>query len=59
MRLTITIPEAQLVEAPTLMRIVRMAPACDVETDEEGRRMSMALVLRGRLGRRGIDYSPS
>lgn len=36
MRLTISIPEAQVVDAPTLLRIVRMAPACDVEGDEQG-----------------------
>lgn len=36
MRLTIAIPEAQVVEAPTLLRIVRMAPACDIEADEQG-----------------------
>lgn len=36
MRLTIAIPEAQVVEAPTLLRIVRMASACDVEADEQG-----------------------
>lgn len=36
MRLSITIPEAQVVEAPALLRLVRMAPACDAEADEEG-----------------------
>ena len=36
MRLTIAIPEAQVVEAPTLLRMVRTAPACDVEADEQG-----------------------
>lgn len=36
MRLTIAIPEAQVVEAPTLLRIVRMAPACDIEAGEQG-----------------------
>jgi len=34
--LSIAIPEAQVVEAPALLRIVRMAPACDVEADEQG-----------------------
>lgn len=36
MRLSIAIPEAQVVEAPALLRLVRMAPACDVEADEQG-----------------------
>ena len=36
MHLSIAIPEAQVVEAPALLRIVRMAPACDVEADEQG-----------------------
>ncbi len=36
MRLSIAIPEAQVVEAPALLGLVRMAPACDVEADEEG-----------------------
>ncbi len=36
MHLSIAISEAQVVEAPTLLRIVRMAPACDVEADEQG-----------------------
>ncbi|MDF0675628.1 MAG: hypothetical protein P0120_14995 [Nitrospira sp.] len=36
MRLSIAIPEAQVVEAPALLRLVRMAPACDVEADEGG-----------------------
>jgi hypothetical protein len=35
-RLSIAIPEAQVVEAPALLRLVRMAPACDVEADDEG-----------------------
>jgi hypothetical protein len=35
-RLSIAIPEAQVVEAPALLRLVRMAPACDVEADEAG-----------------------
>jgi hypothetical protein len=35
-RLSIAIPEAQVVEAPALLRLVRMAPACDVEAHEEG-----------------------
>ena len=48
MHLSIAIPEAQVVEAPALLRLVRMAPACDVEADEQGGRTSMALVLRGR-----------
>jgi hypothetical protein len=34
--LSIAIPEAQVVEAPALLRIVRMAPACDAEADEQG-----------------------
>lgn len=36
MRLSIAIPEAQMVEAPTLLRLVRMAPVCDIEAGEEG-----------------------
>jgi hypothetical protein len=35
-RLSIAIPEIQVVEAPALLRLVRMAPACDVEADEAG-----------------------
>jgi hypothetical protein len=35
-RLSIAIPEAQVVEAPMLLRIVRMAPVCDIEAGEEG-----------------------
>lgn len=35
MRLTIAIPETQMVEAPALLRLVRMAPACDVEAGEQ------------------------
>jgi hypothetical protein len=48
-RLTIAVPEAQVVEAPVLLRLVGMEPACDVEADEQrGCRTSLALVLRGR-----------
>ena len=36
MRLSIAIPEAQVVDAPALLRLVRMAPACDVEADDQG-----------------------
>lgn len=36
MGLSIAIPEAQMVEAPTLLRLVRMAPVCDIEAGEEG-----------------------
>ena len=36
MRLTIAIPEAQAVEAPAVLRLIRMAPACDVEAQEQG-----------------------
>jgi hypothetical protein len=36
-RLTIAIPEAQLVEAPAVLRLIRMAQASDMEAvDEEG-----------------------
>jgi hypothetical protein len=35
-RLSIAIPEAQVVEAPALLRLVRMAPACDIEANEQG-----------------------
>jgi hypothetical protein len=35
-RLSIAIPEAQVIEAPALLKLVRMAPVCDVEADEEG-----------------------
>lgn len=36
MHLSIAIPEAQVVDAPTLLRLIRMAPASDVEADEQG-----------------------
>ncbi len=36
MHLSIAIPEAQVVDAPTLLRLIRMAPACDVEGDDQG-----------------------
>lgn len=36
MRLSIAIPEAQVVEAPALLRLVRMAPACEIEANEQG-----------------------
>lgn len=36
MRLSIAIPEAQVVDAPTLLRLIRMAPTCDVEGDDQG-----------------------
>jgi len=36
MRLTMGIPEAQMAEAPGVLRLMRMAPACRVEADEEG-----------------------
>lgn len=36
MRLSIAIPEAQVVEAPALLRLVRMAPACEIEASEQG-----------------------
>lgn len=36
MHLSIAIPEAQVVEAPALLRLVRMAPSCDIEADEQG-----------------------
>ncbi len=36
MRLSIAIPEAQVVDAPALLRLVRMAPTCDLEADEQG-----------------------
>jgi len=58
-RLTIAIPEAQLVEAPALLRLVRMAPACDVEADERGVSYVHGSCAQGSMGRRGIDYSPS
>jgi len=35
-RLTIAIPEAQFVEAPAVLRLIRMAPACQVEGGEQG-----------------------
>lgn len=34
--LSIAIPEAQAVDAPTLLRLIRMAPACDIGADEQG-----------------------
>lgn len=36
MHLSIAIPEAQVVDAPTLLRLIRMAPVCDAEGDEQG-----------------------
>ncbi len=36
MHLSIAIPEAQVVDAPTLLKLIRMAPVCDAEADEEG-----------------------
>ncbi len=36
MHLSIAIPEAQAVDAPTLLKLIRMAPACDAEADEQG-----------------------
>ncbi len=36
MGLSIAIPEAQMVEAPTLLRLVRMAPTYDIGSDEQG-----------------------
>ncbi|MBX3330123.1 MAG: hypothetical protein KF722_06960 [Nitrospira sp.] len=36
MRLSIVIPEAQVVEAPALLRLVRTAPACEIEASEQG-----------------------
>lgn len=36
MRLSIAIPEAQVVDAPTLLKLIRMAPAYDAEADEQG-----------------------
>ena len=36
MHLSIAIPEAQVVEAPALLRIVRMAPVWDVAANEQG-----------------------
>lgn len=36
MRLSIAIPEAQAVDAPALLRLVRMAPGHDIAADEQG-----------------------
>ncbi len=36
MHLSVAIPEAQVVAAPALLRLVRMAPACDMEADDQG-----------------------
>lgn len=36
MRLTIAIPEAQLVQAPAALRLIRMAQASDMEADDQG-----------------------
>lgn len=36
MHLSIAIPEAQAVDAPTLLRLIRMASAYDAEGDEQG-----------------------
>ena len=50
MHLAIAIPEAQVVEAPTLLRIVRMAPACDVEADEQGVSYVHGSCAQGSIG---------
>jgi len=34
--LSIAIPEAQVTDAPSLLRLVRMAPACEIEAGEQG-----------------------
>jgi hypothetical protein len=34
--LSIAIPEAQVVDAPALLRLVRRAPVCDTEADDDG-----------------------
>ncbi len=36
MHLSVAIPEAQVVEAPALLRLVRMASACEMEADDQG-----------------------
>lgn len=36
MRLTIAIPETQVVEAPALLRFARTAPDYDIEADDQG-----------------------
>lgn len=36
MHLSVAIPEAQVVEAPALLRLVRMAPAHEMEADDQG-----------------------
>lgn len=36
MRLTIAIPEAQLVNIPAVLKLIRMAPACEMDTDGQG-----------------------
>ena len=36
MHLSIVIPKAQVVEVPTLLSLVRLAPASGLETDEQG-----------------------
>lgn len=59
MHLTIAVLEAQVVEAPALLRLVRMVPACDVEADEQGVSYVHGSCAHGSMSRRGIDYSPS
>lgn len=59
MHLSIAIPEAQVVVAPALLRLVGMAPACDVEADEQGTSYAHGSCAQGSMGRLGIDYSPS
>lgn len=36
MRLSIAIPEAQILAAPAVLRLIRMAQASDMESDDEG-----------------------
>lgn len=62
MHLSIAIPEAQVVDAPTLLKLIRMAPVCDAEADEEGAEYvasfedfptSVGIVARSRLASDG------
>ncbi len=50
MRLTIAVPDAQVVEAPALLRLVRMTPACDVKADEPGMSYVHGSCAQGSMG---------
>ena len=50
MHLSIAVLEAQVVEAPALLRLVRMTPVCDVEADEQGAWYIHGSCAQGSIG---------